>query len=301
MYTSKIPRNRPIANVIRDYINKKSGKVTASRSEIKRRFSGLDWKDQKKILSAFLNSSATDREWAYPRLLNYWDPYFEAKVLELWETYHEPKCAWPVIRHCSEDFVKEHISEFYNDRDYYFVCRRLIDDKDFVVEKERLSIVDYLLIKSLRGEKIDDDEALEILWDLIEKKTSFSNPYYNPDYPRIKHIFLSRNEMMYAYDISGFDTAIDCLSRMKKDDVIHKFHLWERDVRKAASESDEYKALQKKTLKDHDYNYRMFDIFRKYLLMNLPGRCIKFALPLLEPEETDEPGYFIKDNKPCPF
>ncbi len=38
-------RNRPIASVIRDYINKKSGKVTASRTEIKRRFFGLDWKD----------------------------------------------------------------------------------------------------------------------------------------------------------------------------------------------------------------------------------------------------------------
>ena len=301
MYTSKIPRNRPIAYVIRDYINKKSGKVTASRSEIKRRFSGLDWKDQKKILSAFLDSCVTDREWAYPRLLNYWDPYFEAKVLELWETYHEPKCAWPVIRHCSEDFVKEHISEFYNDRDYYFVCRRLIDDKDFVVEKDRLSIKDYLMIMLLRGEQIDDDEALEILYDIVEENASFTKNNFGPDKPRLANVFLNRTQMMYAYDIIDIGFAIDCLSRMKKDDVIHKFHLWESKVRKAASESDEYKALQKKSLKDHDYNSRMFDIFRKYLLMNLPGRCIRFAPPLLEPEVSGEPGYYFKDIDPCPF
>ena len=296
-------RNRPIASVIRDYINKKSGKVTASRTEIKRRFFGLDWKDQKKILLAFLNSSATDREWAFPKLLDYWDPSFEAKVLELWETYHEPKCAWPVIRHFPEEFLKEHISELNNERDYYFICRRLVDDKDFVVVKDRLSIKDYLMIMLLRGEQIDDDEALEILYDIVEENASFTINNFGPDKPRLKNVFLNRTKMMYAYDIIDIGFAIDCLSRMKKDDVIHKFHLWEREVRKAASESDEYKALQKKTLKDHEYNSQMFDIFRKYLLMYLPGRCIKFAPPVLEPQvlEPQEPGYITEDYGQCPF
>lgn len=300
MYRKPIPRNRPIAAVIRDYINKKSGKVTVSRNEIKRRFYGLDWKDQKKILSAFLDSCVTDREWAYPKLLDYWDPSFEAKVLELWETYHEHRCTWPVIRHCSEDFVKEHISEFYND-DYYFVCRRLIDDKDFVVEKNRLSIKDYLMIMLLRGEQIDDDEALKILYDIVEKKASFKINIFDLDKPRLNKLFLNRTQMMYAYDIKGVDFVIDCLSRMKKDNVIHKFHLWEREVRKAASESDEFKALQYKTLKDDDYNSQMFDIFRKYLLINLPDRCIKIEPTIQRPQESDVPGFFIEDNEPCPF
>ena len=49
-------RNAPIATLIKNYINKKSGKVTESREEIKWRFNWLDWKDQKRILSAFLDS-----------------------------------------------------------------------------------------------------------------------------------------------------------------------------------------------------------------------------------------------------
>ena len=45
-----VSRNNPIATVIKNYTNKKSGKVTDSRNEIQRRFLGLDWKDQKKIM-----------------------------------------------------------------------------------------------------------------------------------------------------------------------------------------------------------------------------------------------------------
>ena len=55
-------RNAPIATLIKNYINKKSGKVSESRKEIKWRFNWLDWKDQKRILTAFLDSGRSDRD-----------------------------------------------------------------------------------------------------------------------------------------------------------------------------------------------------------------------------------------------
>lgn len=51
-----VSRNNPIATVIKNYTNKKSGKVKDARNEIQRRFFGLDWKDQKRIMAAFLDS-----------------------------------------------------------------------------------------------------------------------------------------------------------------------------------------------------------------------------------------------------
>ena len=69
----KIKRNTPIAQLIKDFSNKKSGKVSESRIEIKRRFEFLDWKDQKKIMQIFLESGKVDREWAYSELIDYWD------------------------------------------------------------------------------------------------------------------------------------------------------------------------------------------------------------------------------------
>ena len=82
-------RNSPIVTVIKNFINKKSGCVSISRNEIQRRFFGLDWTHQKKIILAFLESGKTDREWTYSVLLNFWDVSFEEKVKELWEKYHE--------------------------------------------------------------------------------------------------------------------------------------------------------------------------------------------------------------------
>ena len=75
-----VRRNTPIATLIKDYINKKSGKVSDSRKEILWRFKYLDWKDQKKIILAFLDSGKTDRQWAYSTMLDYWDKSFEPKV-----------------------------------------------------------------------------------------------------------------------------------------------------------------------------------------------------------------------------
>ena len=57
MKSKERKRNTPIATLIKNYINKKSGKVPESRKEIQRRFDYLDWKDQKKIMQAFPPSS----------------------------------------------------------------------------------------------------------------------------------------------------------------------------------------------------------------------------------------------------
>ena len=65
MKSKERKRNTPIATLIKNYINKKSGKVPESRKEIQRRFDHLDWKDQKKIMQAFLESGKADRLWAY--------------------------------------------------------------------------------------------------------------------------------------------------------------------------------------------------------------------------------------------
>ena len=175
-----ITRNRPIATVIKDYVNKKSGKVTDARNEIQRRFFGLDWKDQKKIMAAFLDAGISDRNWAYSRLLDLWDVSFEPKVLELWNTYHEEKCGWVIIRHFPKEFISKHVNSFNEGRDYYFICRRLAADSDFVIDKERLSKTDYLMALSHADRHIGDEEHhsveiknkadMQVICEALQKK-----------------------------------------------------------------------------------------------------------------------------------
>ena len=91
MIHSSKKRNTPIVTLIKNFVNKRSGRVTESREEIQRRFDYLDWKYQKKIILAFLDSGKKDRQWAYSKTLEYWDKSFEPKVQELWERLHEEK------------------------------------------------------------------------------------------------------------------------------------------------------------------------------------------------------------------
>ena len=115
-YYKEKKRNTPIATLIKNYINKKSGKVSDSRDEIQIRFDYLDWKDQKKILSAFLESGKKDRQWAYSKILDYWDKSFEQKIKELWEQLHEDKCSWAVIRYFPIEYLTQNIDIFTGNR-----------------------------------------------------------------------------------------------------------------------------------------------------------------------------------------
>lgn len=76
-------RNRPIAKLIKWFVNREKGKVVDARHEIQWRFRSLDWNDQKKILLAFLSSGKEDRKWTYKQLANYWDDSFFPKVKEI--------------------------------------------------------------------------------------------------------------------------------------------------------------------------------------------------------------------------
>ena len=97
-------RNRPIRIVFKEYAEQRKGKVVKARKELQRRFTGLDWSIQKKILYVHLKSSKTDREWAYPLLLEYWDESLKPCVQEIWETFHEERCSWVIIRHFTKDY-----------------------------------------------------------------------------------------------------------------------------------------------------------------------------------------------------
>lgn len=205
-----IPHNKPIASVIRNYMDKKSGKVTESREEIRRRFHGLDWKDQKKIMNAFLDAGKSDREWAYSILLDLWDPSFETKVRELWGEHHDERCAWVIIRHFPLEYLKEHTEELSEDRNYYFICRRLVTDAGYEINKDLLSATDYLMVLHHANRTIEDNEATDILYQTVKEISVHGWPSmelsrdYRPD----------RKEMMSVSDFKKVSMTLYYLRKM---------------------------------------------------------------------------------------
>jgi hypothetical protein len=263
-----IPRNKPIATVIKNYIDKKSGKVTESRDEIERRFYGLDWKVQKRIVNAFLDAGKTDRHRAYAWLLDLWDPSFERRIKELWEEHHEDRCAWVIIRHFPLDYIKEHTEELSDDRNYYFICRRLVGEASYEIDRNKLDDMDYLMVLYHAGKHIEDAEAKDILYGIVQKICTYWWPslqlsrYYRPD----------RNEMMAVSDFEKVSRALYYLESMGNEEVVNSFRKWDETMQASLSQSTEYADLKKQVLSDHDFTEMLSLIVQKNLPSFLPEK-----------------------------
>lgn len=263
-------RNSPIATLIRNYINKKSGRLSESREEIKWRFNALDWKDQKKILDAFLDSCRSDREWAYSKLLDYWDDSFLPKVKMLWETLHEERCSWPIIRYFPLGYIKEHLDDFTEERDYYFICLRLAKDKDYVIDRSRLSKTDYLAALYHSGRSITGDDALETLFGVV--RDCCQKDVYLMQLER-----LGRGKYPSVITPANFrevNLAFYYVLQLQQYEAAAMFKDWNERVEEEIYHSPEFNAIDRKTLVyDFEYDKQRIEVAYKYALQALEKEC----------------------------
>lgn len=266
-------RNNPITKLIRNYVNKKSGKVSVSREEIKWRFDYLDWKDQKKILTAFMESGISDREWAYSKMLDNWDDSFQPKVKELWETYHEYKCSWSVIRYFPLEYIKEHISEFADERNYYFICLRLAKDNDYVIDRTKLTDRDYLAVLWHTGRIISDDEASDTLFSIIHD-CCLADTFM----PRLERVGEGRyDKVITPANYREVNLAIYYLLKLEKDIIVQQFEQWNELVEDAINDSPEFKSIDRNDFfLDYEYDRRRVEIANLYAFQALDE---KYKLP----------------------
>lgn len=169
--------NRPISAVIKEYLDKGGGKVTAARKEIKWRFDAQEWKYQKQILLAFLQSGKLDREWAYGKLYACWDDCFIPILQKLWEEHLEKQLSWLVIRFFPIDYLKKEFKNLSEGRNYYHLYERLSGEGDFVLDRARLNEADLLSVRHQLGETITDDEIMDLFFLLIYKLCRWAYNY----------------------------------------------------------------------------------------------------------------------------
>ena len=264
-----IKRYKPIARLIKDYTDKKSGKVSESRIEIQKRFKYIDWKDQKKILLAFLNSNKTDRQWAYTKALDYWDKSLEPKIKELWTQYHEEKCSWVIIHNFPADYLRQNIDEFTHIRNYFFICLRLAKTKDFVIDKEKLSHTDYLAVLFHNEIKIEENEAKDILYSIIHDICVGEDLIYDSDADIIEpSVFKEVNLALYYLQ------GLNCLQ------TISQFHQWNSIVIQDITNSKEFNVLP---INDICYRKTLCcKIAKKYAYLVLDDKYKKKSDPPIE-------------------
>ena len=268
MKSKERKRNTPVATLIKNYINKKSGKVPASRKEIQKRFDYLDWKDQKKIMQAFLESGKADRLWAYSKLLDNWDKSFEPRIKELWEQSHEGIISWVVIHYFPTKFLFQNIDKFTDDRDYYFICLRLAKDKSYIIDKSKLSITDYLSVLYHTGRSLSDDEARDLLYKTVHDVCTEVF-----DYPQLSEFAYGGKDFVISPILfQNVNLAVYYLRKMDLTDVVHQFEIWNEGVKRAVFNSPEFKTILNTDLTQYDIEQAKAKVAKKYAYLALDDK-----------------------------
>lgn len=170
-------KNEPISHLLKQFTDKRSGKVAISRPKLQDRFDKQDFQSQRKILKAFLAGAKRDRVWAYKKLNSNWDVFFADDIKALWEKYHDKDCERVVIRFLPVEYIIENLPLLDSDDNYSWLCTRLINHPQFHLDKERLSKcdhiywgpddVEYLYILAKSKSSIERDEATRILYKML--------------------------------------------------------------------------------------------------------------------------------------
>ena len=260
-----IKHNRPINTVLKEYIERQKGKVVEARKELQRRFYGLDWNIQKKILVAHLKSSKSDREWAYPLLLNYWDDSFKPCVQEIWETFHEERCSWIIIRYFPKDYIFNNLHLLNYERNYMFICLRFGLDEEFVIEKEKLKPEDALYVHYRLGIGIQPDEAKAWLYEIAINAVL---NYYRNDLD-LRPSEQGRITELYPQRIKQLGRALYYVNEMGIEPTVSEFSEWCKSLKQTMNSSYEWKELQQRNLLDWEFNMRAYRIILKYIGINL--------------------------------
>lgn len=290
-------KNVSIATQIKNYQNKRSGKVTEARKDIQHRFSCLDWKDQKRILSMFLESGKADRDWAYSKLLWMWDDSFSEKVKTLWDQYHEDKCSWVVIRHFPKEFLLERMHELDYGRNYYFICRRLYDSSNWKIDKARLSILDFLSLTEEIQASMEDSDALDLLFMLVHDMCVGGLTL-----EQVK--FLTRGCVFCATSFSPIKTALCHLYGIGCLQAVAEFEKWNGSIQIRLFESKEFKEINQTPMDDRTYQCRISGLGLEYIYTALDEDYKKADDPPIEFMRNPFPYYAIapeENSEDLPF
>lgn len=259
--------NTPIAIVIKNYLDKKGGKVSKSRNEIHWRFDALDWRYQKQILYAFLQSGKSDREWAYGKLHANWDDCFIPLLQDLWEQYHEKKLSWIVIKYFSKDYLKKNINDLSEDRNYYFLFLRLKDEKDVVFDRSRMNELDLLRVMELCGEKISEDFAKESFFKIIYKLCKGEYKYMlDPFKPLKEHIYGPSIALFFSPRVMHMLEYIEYV--LKRESLIIKLKSWMAKVTNETINSTDYHIAMELPYYDEKKKFMRF-VMQKFCYNNL--------------------------------
>ena len=205
LYEKTRGKNEPVSELLEWYANKKSGKVVYARKKLHERFLHIDYADQVQVMNAFLDGGKTDREWCYNVLRKWWTDELEESVIKIWDRYHEERCGWLFPKYLPTDVIKERLDDLSFNSNYYQMCKRLVEEPWFTVDKDKLREQTdgsrYLWIMSQTDSGLSVKEAFGVLYRWIAVAIHYYVREMDPDDSH----FLSRENTSFILEVNHRD------------------------------------------------------------------------------------------------
>ncbi len=253
--------NQPIRRLLRDFEDKKSGKVVESRREIRRRFDYLDRLQQVRFLKACFQSCKSDREWAYEEVTAHWDPKFKDIIADLWHESHEDGARRCIVKHFPIEFVAQEIESLDSNDTYYDLCLRLCYYYKFSIDKNRLTPLQVLSLYVKTGYEASDAEIIEQLYRLLINVVT-------DDYLLFEKI--DRNAKPRCEDFGPCRKAFYFIMEMQRYSILGQWKSWNIHLQNCLESSSEYRTIKTSPVSDYEYRAQMSTLFKKYMIEYLP-------------------------------
>ncbi len=253
--------NQPIRRLLRDFEDKKSGKVVESRREIRRRFDYLDRPQQVRFLKACFQSCKSDREWAYEEVTAHWDPKFRDIISDLWHEFHEGGARRCIVKHFPIEFVAQEIESLDNKDTYYDLCLRLCYYGKFSIDKNRLTPLQVLSLYVKTGYEASDAEIIAQLYRLLINVAT-------DDYLLFEKI--DRDVKPRCEDFGPCRKASYFIMEMQRYSILGQWKSWNIHLQHMLDSSNEYHTIKTSPISDYEYREQMSSLFKKYMIEYLP-------------------------------
>ena len=200
--------NYPIEEVLDDYVNRRTGKVTEAKRQLKKRFDGLDHDMQEKVMMALMEQGGQiERNFVYDKLYGeeFWTDDFIPLIQRWWEEHHEPRLAKVIVKYCSREYILEHLEELEGLCNYATLCLRT----GLPPKEDRLNPRTYLFVLKTIGGQMGFHEGRRIVFKHIREylyEEGEGNPVCSIyDIPYVKRMMAYLGEMGLVDEIMALD------------------------------------------------------------------------------------------------
>lgn len=306
LYDKVHRRNEPVKQLLDWYHDKRSGKVVYARKQLQERFLHLTYEEQIVVIRALLKGGKLDRTWCYNILRKWWSEELEEDILTAWNNFHEERCGWLFPMYMPVEVIREHLEELSGDSNYYQLCKRLVAEPWFEIDRQKLlkttDAGKYMWIISQSDSGLTPEEAISLLFQeifsfLADTERKFQSVYGPHSWFRVVNDIYVKvvgdfEDLFFMYYQGNIEKMLASMCRMGLQEEVNQFLTVDSMIHDLFLSNYRQEIGQLRSLDDKKYIFEklgtLLHSYAEYLIKVLNDYC-KFNLP-------EYRTYFEKDN-----